>query len=252
MDVARDVAVTLGVDYSPVGGGDRWQLSLGVARRFALPLPIRREPAVHGVVYEDRNGNRTRDPGEPVLADIPVRFGPLAATTDENGEFRFMERVRGELSVETTQLPLGLMVPADVYLPTSGYVEVPLVRTAALDLTVFLDRDGDQEWDEAEEAAAGVVVSVVASDGRTRDVAVGPRGHARISALSPGDYTLRIHPPATRRTGGPPIERRISVPPGGVVKQTIAVPLRRREIRIPDGQRLDPRKRDQSSESARL
>ncbi len=239
VDVNRDLAVTLGLDYSPVAVGDRWQISLGVARRFALPLPIRKEPTVQGVVYEDRNGNRVRDPGEPVLEDVPVRFGPLSTATGEDGSFRFMEPVRGDLRIATADLPLGLMVPADVHLPAAGFVEIPVVRTAALELTLFLDRDNDGEWDDAEEPADGVVVSVVAPDGRTRDVAADARGRARISALSPGDYILRIHPPATRRTGGAPIEREISVPPGGTVQQTIAVPIRQREIRIPDSQRLN-------------
>jgi hypothetical protein len=238
VDVTRQVSATLGVDYSPVGGGDRWRLSLGVARRFALPLPVRKEPAVHGVVYEDRNGNRVRDPDEPVLEAIPVRFGPLATETDTDGRFQFMEPVRGSLRIETAELPLGLIVPADVYLPGSGFVEIPVVRTAALDLTLFLDRDNDGEWDAVEDAADGVVVSLIGPQGRTRDVAADAQGRARISALSPGDYTLRIHPPATRRTGGPPIEREISIPPGGTVEETIAVPLRRREIRIPNSQRL--------------
>lgn len=250
MDVNRELAVTVGLDYQPVALGDRWRISLGVARRFALPLPIRKQPTVQGVVYEDRNGNRVRDPDEPVLGDIPVRFGPLATTTDADGGFRFMEPVRGELRIETADLPLGLMVPADVHLPAAGFVEIPVVRTAALDLTLFIDRDGDGEWDEGEDAADGVVVSVIAPSGRTRDIAADETGRARISALSPGAYTLRIHPPATRRTGGPPIEHGISVPPGGTVERTIAVPLRQREIRIPDSQRLNLPSRNQPSEDA--
>lgn len=250
MDVNRELAITVGFDYRPVALGDRWQLSLGVARQFALPLPIRKQPTVQGVVYEDRNGNRVRDPDEPVLEHIPVRFGPLAATTGADGSFQFMEAVQGELRIETADLPLGLMVPADVHLPAAGFVEIPVVRTAALDLTLFLDRDGDGEWDEGEDVADGVVVSVIAPSGRTRDVAANAAGRARISALSPGAYTLRIHPPATRRTGGPPIEHEISVPPGGTVERTIAVPLRQREIRVPDSQRLNLPSSNQPSEDA--
>ncbi len=238
IDVTREIAATIGVDYSPTGIGDRWRLSLGLTRSFALPLPVRREPAAHGIVYEDRNGNRVRDAGEPVLPDVTVRLGALATTTDQDGAFRFMDPVRGPLRLETAELPLGLMVPADVYLPSAGYVEIPVVRTAALELILFLDRDDDGEWDDTEDPADGVVVSIIAADGRTRDIATDSEGRARASALSPGDYTLRIHPPATRRTGGPALERKLTVTPGGTVRQTIPVPLRRREIRLPDGARL--------------
>ncbi len=233
MEVHSNMAATLGIDYQPARTGDRWRLSLGVTRSFALPLPVRREPAAHGIVYEDRNGNRVRDEGESLLPDITVRLGALRTATDEAGTFRFMDPVQGPLRLETAELPLGLMVPTDVYLPAAGYVEIPVVRTGALDLTLFLDRDNDGERDDREAAADGVVVSVIAADGRSRDVAADADGHVRLNALTPGSYTLRIHPPATRRTGGPPLERNVTIPPGDTIRLTTAVPLRQREIRMP-------------------
>lgn len=232
VEITRDIRATLGVDYLPTGLGDRWRFSLGLTRAFNLPLPMRREPHAYGMVYEDRNGNRVRDDGEPALPGVVLRLGILSDTTDQDGHFAFMDPVQGRLAIDGSRLPLGLMVPSDVALPAAGYVEIPVVRTAALEIQLFIDRDNDGERDTAEDPASGVVVSVTGPDGRTRDVAADARGSLRLNGLTPGHHTLRIHPPATRRTGGPPIEVELDVPPGGTVSRTIAVPLRQREIRI--------------------
>lgn len=123
------------------------------------------------------------------------------------------------------------MVPPDVHLPSAGFVEIPVVRTAALEVTIFLDRDGDGERDDGEEPAR-VVISLVGPDGRTRDVATGAEGRARVGALAPGVYTLRVHSP-TSGPVGPTVQRSLTVSPGGTVRATIALPLRQREIRMP-------------------
>lgn len=232
--VTRSTDATLGVDYTPYFGTDRWSVSIGVSRRFALPLPLPSQPAVRGIVFEDLDADGARDPGEPALPGVGVRLGVLETRTDGDGEFRFEDAVEGSLRVDTRTLELGLMVPPDVYLPTSGSVAIPVVRTAALELIMFLDRDGDEVRDEAEEAAAGVMVSLVAEDGRTRHAAADDEGRVRISALSPGSYTLRVHPPGTSRTGGRPIDRTISVEPGATVQSTVPVAVRLREIRMPE------------------
>ncbi|MGK7312780.1 MAG: carboxypeptidase regulatory-like domain-containing protein [Candidatus Longimicrobiales bacterium M2_2A_002] len=236
--VTRSTDATLGVDYTPYFGTERWSLSIGVSRRFALPLPFRSQPAVRGIVFEDLDADGVRDPGEPALPGVTVRLGVLETRTDGEGEFRFEDAIEGSLRVDTRTLELGLMVPPDAYLPNSGAVAIPVVRTAALELIMFLDRDGDDVRDEAEEAAAGVVVSLMAEDGRTRHAAADAEGRVRISALSPGRYTLRVHPPGTRRTGGAPIESTLVVEPGATVQRTLPVAVRLREIRMPDTSRV--------------
>lgn len=231
IDLSDRLAATIGVDYDPAGIGDAWRFSLGLTRSFALPLPVRREPAAYGLVYEDRNGNRARDPGEPAMPGLTVRLGILSDTTDQEGRFRFMESGRGGLRLDAMDLPIGVMVPADVHLPATGYVEIPVVRTASLQLFLFLDRDGDGERDGVEDPADGVVVSIVAADGRTRDVAANVDGIARAGGLSPGEYTIRIHR-AGPRGADRVIQRTVSIPAGGAVSTVVAIPLRQREIRM--------------------
>ncbi|MAG94994.1 MAG: hypothetical protein CMJ48_14805, partial [Planctomycetaceae bacterium] len=47
---------------------------------------------VSGSVFEDRNGNGTRDAGEPGLADVSVTDGERVLRTDNDGGFRFQIR----------------------------------------------------------------------------------------------------------------------------------------------------------------
>ena len=239
--VTRSTDATLGVDYTPFFGTERWSVSVGVSRRFALPLPLPSQPAVRGIVFEDLDADGVRDPGEPALPRIVVRLGVLETRTDGEGEFRFEHAVEGPLRVDVRTLALGMMVPPDVYLPTTGTVAIPVVRTGALELIMFFDRDGDEVRDEAEEAAAGVLVSLVTADGRTRHAAADEGGRVRISALSPGDYTLRVHPPGARRTGASPIEWTLSVEPGRTLQRAIPFAVRLREVRMSETPRLrDP------------
>lgn len=236
--VAAAYEVSAGIDYRG-RSLEPWGLSLGVRRRIALPLPIRRSPVLHGVVYEDLDGDRVRDPDEPVLPDVEVWMGALRATTDEDGRFRFHDDGRGALRLSPAALPLGLVVPADIVLPSSGSVDIPVIRTAAIELLIFLDRDLDGVHDDAESFARGAVVSVTDADGRARDATTDARGRVRLGNLPPGTYTIRVYPQPNVALE-PPFEITIVLGPGAEVARTLAVPLRRREIRMPDGTRMDP------------
>jgi hypothetical protein len=73
-------------------------------------LLVRAIRTIAGTVYLDSNGNGQRDTGEVGLADLVVRFGKIAARTDQDGNF-LLRRVPagdGEISVEYTSLPVGL------------------------------------------------------------------------------------------------------------------------------------------------
>lgn len=99
---------------------------------------------LRGLVFDDRDGDLARSPDEPLLAGVPVHFGPLRTRTDEEGEFRFYDEVQGELRVDAATLSDGYVMPAGFHPPTSGRVEIPVFRTAVLRLRLFLDRDGDR------------------------------------------------------------------------------------------------------------
>ncbi|NIP80553.1 MAG: hypothetical protein GWM90_15570, partial [Gemmatimonadetes bacterium] len=233
--LSGDYDLLTGIDYGGIAV-DRARVSLGVRRRIGLPLPLPRTPVLEGTVFDDRNGDGRRGPEEPPLAGVELRLGALHATSDEDGRFRFYESGGGPLRIPASGLPRGALVPADVHLPSTGTVDVPVIRTATLEVEAFLDRDGDRVMDEAEDRAGGVLVSVVDDRRRTRDAVADADGRVRFGSLRPGRYTVRIH---RGRSGAPPFETTVTIEPGSRVRLVIAVPLRGREIRLPGGASLE-------------
>lgn len=229
--VDRDFDLIAGIDYA-ARGEEAARVALGVRRRIGVPLPLSRSAVLEGVVFEDRNGDRLRGPDEPVLRGIEVQLGALRAVTDDEGRFRFFDASRGRLRIPPTALPPGTVIPVGVYLPSTGTVDIPVVRMAVLELEVFLDRDGDGVMDAVERHARGAVVSLIDSRGRPRDGGVDAEGWVRFPGLEPGEYLLRIRRPGR---GDAPFERRLTVEPGSRVRRAVAVPLRGREIRLPEG-----------------
>ncbi|MEJ2678032.1 MAG: NEW3 domain-containing protein [Gemmatimonadota bacterium] len=241
VSLGSDLDATIGIDYEPTTVADRWRLSLGFVRKFNLPLPIRRPPAVTGTVFEDRNGNRILDADEPRLPGITVRFGPLRTVTDEDGRFRFRDAVEGgRLRIDAADLPLGLRVPADVRLPSAGQVDIPVVRTAALDVALFVDANDNGKRDPDEQPDTSAVVSLVGPDGRARDVAVDATGHANFTGIDPGKYRIVVHPTSPPQGRAAPVSRDVTIESGDTLHEAVALPLQRREIRVRGGGILQP------------
>lgn len=230
--------LALGVDYRPFGSASSLQLSIGVTREFRLPLPMSRQATVRGVVFEDLNGNRRLDADEPVRRGLPIHFGPLRAVTDRDGRFQFYDRVDGSPRVEAGALPPGMVVPADVHIPSSGHVEIPLIRTASVELRVFVDRDGDSTRDSSEVSAEGVTISLQGATGHSREAVSDADGYVRFRGLEPGTYTVQAHPLQADRPSAQPIQVEVEVAPAQNLVRQIALPAYQRPIRIRDGSAL--------------
>lgn len=230
----RNLSIHIGASSRPSLDADDWTFSLGVSRRLNLPLPLVRQPDLQGVVFEDTNANGFMDPGEPPIPDIGLALGYLETETGEDGRFSFRDATGARLRIQSADLPLGYLVSPDVVMPTRGEVSIPLLRTATLRLTVFLDRDGDGEMDTAESAGDGVVVTLTDSRGRQRSVTSDSTGIVRLSGLIPGRYTVTARPPGAAERPGqqPEVLTEIDLDPGATVEETLPVPLRRRTIRM--------------------
>ncbi len=233
-----DASITIGTDYEPGFNGSRWRLSLGVSRRIGLPVPVPRQPALRGIVYEDRNGNRVHDPDEPTLEGVRIRVGRLQATTDEDGTFQFRDTFRGPVTVDPATLPAGMVVPIDVYLPIAGSIDIPVVQTASLELDLFIDLNNDGKRDPAEQPATGTVVSLINASGASQDAVADDQGRARFGAVSPGTYTVRVYGAANGQQAGSPVQIQVTLNPGAHVSTTVAVPAHSREIRMGAGANL--------------
>ncbi len=230
--VDRSTAVVAGLDHTPwTGGGVR--VSLGVRRALAMPLPLQRQPAVDGVLFEDRNGNLERDAGEPPLAGVRVRLDGMLAVTDEHGRFAFYDASHrsAELRIDVGSLDAGLMLPPGSAIPAQRRVAVPVHRAAALRLDLFLDENGDGMRGAGEQPAAGGAIQLVDGHGRTRVASADADGTLRFGALSPGTYTVRASPSGSVRA---PEARtlEIGLAAGAAARLDVPVPFRAREIRF--------------------
>lgn len=226
MPVDRTYDLLAGIDHTS-GRTEPTRISLGVRRGIGLPIPARRSPVLEGIVFIDSNGNRILDAGESPIQGVELRLGALRTATDADGAFQFFDRGRGGLRVVPSSLPENARVPADVYLPESGTVAIPVVPTASLRLELFLDRDGDSVHDEAESVADGVTVSVNGPRATTRFGSTDQAGRIRFTGLEVGEYTVRIE-----RPGKAPHEFRVTLEPGDRTLRTVPVPARTRQIRI--------------------
>ena len=229
----RNLTVHIGASARPTLDGGDWTVSLGVSRRLNLPLPLARRPDVRGVVFDDTNDNGTREPDEPGMPNVTVTLGHLGTTTDDRGRFEFRDATGAPVRLRSADLPTGYILSPGAVLPTRGDAAIPVLRTATLQLQLFLDRDEDGQRDAAEGPGVAAVVTLTDDRGRQRTVAADSTGTARITGLVPGRYDVTVRPAsATRTTDEPRTLMQVELEPGSEVHHTLAVPLRSRTIRM--------------------
>lgn len=234
--VVDRTSLSLGAEFRGYDEGSPWRFSLGLRRSFGMPLPISRKPVLEGLIFEDLDGDGARGPAEPALPGIGVRLGAVRATTDDEGRFRFYDAASEGMRVEASDLPLGVSLADGGELPARGRAEIPVVHTASIEVRAFTDRDGNAQQDAGEAATVGAVVSVVPASGRARDGVTDASGRIRFGGLRPGHYTILIQRADGR---GDPVEVPVVLQPGAEQRITVGVPLRSREIRLPNGASLD-------------
>ena len=235
--VQRSLAVHLGASARPSLDRPDWTFSIGVSRRLNLPLPVPRRPDLHGVVFDDADNDGVRDPDEPGVADVAVALGHLETVTDGEGRFAFRDRTGSRLRLRPGTLPIGYVPSPRAVLPTRGEASIPLLRVAALQLQLFLDRDEDGERDNAEGPAEGAIVSVTDEHGRQRTATADSTGTVHITGLFPGSYAITARPAsAPAPDQEPEVLMEIELEPGSAAHHTLPVPLRRRTIRMDGGE----------------
>lgn len=232
--VTDGLSVVGGVERDALGvSSDALSFSLGVRQGLDVPLPLPKSSVSHGVVFEDRDGDGRRDPGEEGLAGVRLRKGFVEVVSDERGRFEIEQEAvrRRALEVDPSTLPEGAIVTPGAEIPREGETAVPVMRTAGLELELFLDRDGDGRRDRGEPPAADAVVTVVDDRGRERVAEADPSGRVSLTGLPPGPYTVRVHLPETRRRLAVDEELRVELAAGAGVSRSVPLAHELRPVR---------------------
>jgi len=137
----------------------------------------RQQGSVSGVVFNDVNGNKIRDPGEDGIGNVTILLLDSdgneleTATTDAAGSFHFDGLVPGDYKVGETDLPGYVSTSpnsADVTVPPSGSAAANFGdrQQGSVGGVVFNDVNGDKTRDPGEDGLGNVPVTLRDPDGK--------------------------------------------------------------------------------------
>ncbi len=230
VEMRRSIRIVLGGEKGIVRdskGVVRSVVTLRVERTTMLPQLGRR--LSQGVVFQDRNGNGTRDPGEPGVAGIVVHRGSESAVSDARGVFRISGDVYGRTEIDSRSLPEGWLQSPRLLDGDSNANDLGVVPTTALEIRVALAPLADGSVPNARLGRATLVLRD--SGGRDWVAQTDVSSRVVFDALPAGRYTLSIELTASSEPllvdSIPPIE--IGATPG---RQHLTVLARTRPVRF--------------------
>lgn len=233
-----DTHVRLDLERNPwlrANGPRGWTSALRIERSFGAPTMLRGGRG-SGVVFEDRNGNGVRDPGERGIPNVVVRVGGEVTITDRSGTYRLTRPGGGVPMVDEQSLPFGLLVTPNGLRGVSsgmrdGRVDIPVSPTGTID--VQLDVEANAIVGElAKDVLQAVSVHAVDMRGGRHLARAVVNGVARFDALPSGTYRLEIDASAASEPlvvqGGMPT----FTVTGDVGRQVVRVVLGARRVRM--------------------
>jgi fimbrial isopeptide formation D2 family protein/uncharacterized repeat protein (TIGR01451 family) len=207
---------TIPQGFVQTGGADPLSVSLAEAEDFpdADFGYQRRDGLIGDLVWEDRNGNGVRDPGEPGISDVTVFLdangngtpdpGESSTVTGADGGYAFSGLIEGEyaVAVDDATLPAGLGLsggsdPLPVSLAAGqefrdadfGYSGA----AGAIGDRVWIDLNGNGVDDPGEPGIPNATVRLLDETGaRIDQIPTDADGRYRFSDLSQGIYTVDV------------------------------------------------------------
>lgn len=139
--------------------------------------------------YEDQNSNGRRDPGEAPVAGVLVKINNEAALTNSKGEVTFIDMKKEAYTAAVTNTKgWSLQEPTEVFLDKNKRLDVPLVKTQALNGCV---KPVAAKYMTDGTALAGIRVSAVDAGGRKHQTLTDEHG-AFCFYLPRNNYTVYI------------------------------------------------------------
>nr|MCU0618097.1 hypothetical protein [Gemmatimonadaceae bacterium] len=233
-----DSWLRIDVEQNPflrLGGSRGWTTALRIERRFGTPALLRGGRGT-GVVFEDRNGNGVRDPGERGLAGVVVRVGGEAVITDAGGAYRLQRPGSGVVDIDERSLPMGWLVApqaarAMASSQVDGATDIPVIPTGDVIVQLVTVRDS-LIGARGGESLADVRVYAVDAFGRRHLARRLSPEQAQFEALPPGRYTIEVDAGAAAEPlvlqGAPPV----ADVDGRRERQVLTVPLGPRRVRL--------------------
>ena len=151
-------------------------------------LPRLGQRLATGVVFEDRNGNGVRDPGEPGVAGVVVRRGGTSSVTDASGSFRFAPGGSGLVEIDPRSLPDGWLQSPRTLTQSGEGLAFGVIPTSSIEVMVALAPNPESG---ASLVRIGVATLTLRdSAGRSWVVRTGAVPRATFDAVPKGYYTL--------------------------------------------------------------
>lgn len=132
LPAAMEVSASL--EHNPLvyTGTNTTPIVFAVRLEKSFGLPRMNVGRASGIIFQDYDGNGSRDVDEPGMPNIRVRRGDARAVSDGDGHYRFWQEGRGATSVEAATIPYGWIVGNVV----DG--NIALVPTTRVEITLQL------------------------------------------------------------------------------------------------------------------
>ena len=139
--------------------------------------------------YEDQNSNGIRDAGEKAVAGVLVKINGEAALTNSKGTVEFKDMNKEEYTASVTNTRgWSLQEPTIIFLDKSKKVEVPLVKTQALNGCLKIKAE---KYMDGPPALAGIKMNAIDPNGRIHQTLTDDQGNFCFY-LPRNNYTVYI------------------------------------------------------------
>jgi hypothetical protein len=191
LDIRQSLRIVLGGEKGSVrdaGGLVRSVMTLRIERTTLVPAFDRH--LISGVVFEDRNSNGVRDPGERGVGGIVVHRGMESAVSDAKGVFRISRDASGRMEIDSRSLPEGWLQSPRLLDGVANELELGVVPITSVDVRLTLAPLADGTTPNVR---LGIVtLALHDSTGREWIAQADPLARATFDALPAGTYTLEV------------------------------------------------------------